>query len=37
MLVNLKGLMTADKDFKNVWGKQLDTLRIWGPDDPHGL
>jgi len=37
MLVNLKSLMAADKDFKNVWGKQLDTLRIWGPDDPHGL
>src|SRR3569833_2731910 len=34
---NHKGLIDKDKDFKNVWGKQLDTVRIWGPYDPHGL
>lgn len=37
MLVDLSKLIEADKDFKNVWGPLLTTLRIWGPDNPKGL
>lgn len=32
LLQNLDDLVAADKDFKNVWGKQLETDKIWGPD-----
>jgi ABC-type glycerol-3-phosphate transport system substrate-binding protein len=37
MLQNLKPLIEADATFENLWGPQLETLRIWGPDDPQGL
>jgi multiple sugar transport system substrate-binding protein len=37
MLQNLKPLIEADAGFENLWGPQLETLRIWGPDDPEGL
>src|SRR5882724_2290103 len=36
-LVNLDTLIAKDKDFKNVWGKQLDLARSWGPDSPQSL
>jgi ABC-type glycerol-3-phosphate transport system substrate-binding protein len=35
LLTNLDELIAADKDFKNVWGKQLETDKIWGPDAKH--
>jgi ABC-type glycerol-3-phosphate transport system substrate-binding protein len=35
MLQNLDELIAADKDFKNVWGKQLETDKVWGPDAQH--
>jgi multiple sugar transport system substrate-binding protein len=34
-LQNLDELIAADKDFKNVWGKQLETDKVWGPDAKH--
>jgi ABC-type glycerol-3-phosphate transport system substrate-binding protein len=37
MLVNLDDLIAKDKDFKNVWGAQLDAARSWGPDNPKSL
>ncbi len=36
-LQNLNDLIKADKDFKNVWGKQLETSQSWGPNDPKSL
>ncbi len=36
-LVNLNDMIKADKDFKNVWGKQLETSQSWGPNDPKSL
>ncbi len=36
-LVDLDTLIAKDKDFKNVWGKQLDLARSFGPSDPHSL
>ena len=36
-LVNLNDLIKADKDFKNVWGAQLQTAQSWGPNDPKSL
>jgi multiple sugar transport system substrate-binding protein len=36
-LINLDTLIAKDKDFKNVWAKQLDLARSWGPDSPHSL
>ncbi len=35
LLQNLDELIAGDKDFKNVWGKQLDTDKVWGPDAQH--
>ena len=35
LLQNLDELIAADKDFKNVWGKQLETDKVWGPDAKH--
>src|ERR1700750_2709144 len=35
LLQNLDELIAKDKDFKNVWGKQLDTDKVWGPDGQH--
>jgi multiple sugar transport system substrate-binding protein len=35
MLANLDELIAADKDFKNVWGAQLTTDKVWGPDGQH--
>ena len=35
LLANLDDLIAKDKDFKNVWGKQLETDKIWGPDGQH--
>ncbi len=37
LLVNLDAMIDTDKDFKNVWGKQLDLARTWGPDNPKSL
>ncbi len=37
MLQNLEALIEADASFENVWGQQLETLRVWGPEDPQGL
>lgn len=37
LVVDLSKLIEADTDFNNVWGPQLTTLRIWGPDNPAGL
>jgi multiple sugar transport system substrate-binding protein len=37
MLQNLDDMIKADKDFKNVWGSQLDAARSWGPDNPKSL
>ena len=36
-LVDLSTLIDADPTFKNVWGRQLETLRTWGPDNPKSL
>ena len=36
-LVDLHTLIAADKDFKNVWGRQLETSQTWGPGDPKSL
>jgi ABC-type glycerol-3-phosphate transport system substrate-binding protein len=35
LLQNLDELIAKDKDFKNVWGKQLETDKVWGPDGQH--
>ncbi|HVY52692.1 MAG TPA: extracellular solute-binding protein [Devosia sp.] len=35
LLQNLDELIAKDPDFKNVWGKQLETDKIWGPDGQH--
>jgi ABC-type glycerol-3-phosphate transport system substrate-binding protein len=35
LLQNLDELIAKDADFKNVWGKQLETDKIWGPDGKH--
>ena len=35
LLQNLDDMIAADKDFKNVWGKQLETDKVWGPDAKH--
>jgi multiple sugar transport system substrate-binding protein len=35
LLQNLDELIAADKDFKNHWGAQLETDKIWGPDAKH--
>lgn len=35
LLTNLDELIAADKDFKNHWGAQLETDKIWGPDAKH--
>ena len=32
-LVDLDALIAADKDFTNVWGKQLETDKVWGPTE----
>ncbi len=37
LLVNLDTLIEKDTDFKNVWGKQLEASRSWGPDNPKSL
>jgi ABC-type glycerol-3-phosphate transport system substrate-binding protein len=31
LLADLSALIAADKDFKNVWGKQIETDKVWGP------
>lgn len=36
-LVNLDTLIDKDPQFKNVWGKQLEVARSWGPDNPKSL
>src|SRR3569832_1617975 len=35
LLANLDDMIAKDKDFKNVWGKQIETDKIWGPDGQH--
>ncbi len=35
LLANLDDLIAKDKDFKNVWGKQLEIDKVWGPDAQH--
>src|SRR5262249_21953107 len=37
MLVDLNTLIAGDKDFKNVWGKQLDLAKSPGPDGTPAL
>ncbi len=36
-LVDLSKLIENDPSFENLWGPQLTTLRMWGPDNPQGL
>jgi ABC-type glycerol-3-phosphate transport system substrate-binding protein len=36
-LVNLDSLIAKDQGFANVWGRQLDLARAWGPDNPRSL
>jgi multiple sugar transport system substrate-binding protein len=36
-LVNLDTLIEKDKAFTNVWGRQLELARSWGPDNPRSL
>ncbi len=35
LLENLDPIIAADKDFQNVWGKQIETDKVWGPDGKH--
>ena len=32
---SLDDLIAKDTSFKNVWGKQLETDKVWGPDGQH--
>ncbi|MEQ1768715.1 MAG: extracellular solute-binding protein [Devosia sp.] len=37
-LVDLSKLIEAEgASFENLWGPQITTMRIWGPDNPKGL
>jgi len=35
LLQSLDDLIAKDGDFKNVWGKQLEVDKVWGPDGQH--
>jgi ABC-type glycerol-3-phosphate transport system substrate-binding protein len=34
-LADLDAMIASDKDFKNVWGPQLETDKVWGPTEKH--
>jgi ABC-type glycerol-3-phosphate transport system substrate-binding protein len=37
LVVDLSSFIKNDKQFKNVWGTQLDFNRSWGPNNPKSL
>ncbi|MHB1104600.1 MAG: extracellular solute-binding protein [Devosia sp.] len=37
LLVDLNSMIAADPNFVNVWGRQLETLQTWGPENPKSL
>jgi len=36
-LVDLDSFIKSDKNFKNVWGAELNSSRSWGPNNPKSL